>query len=133
MKKRRESELNNRGTSDLQVLLDVTMKLLETVEKRKMLKKILEGALQLIGLDTGAIYILKDEDLYLEVTIPPLPEGFPNEFRKAKLENHNHIKEAVSTKSSVLINDIKDVELSSGEKMITGNRNMRSLLYIPLF
>jgi signal transduction histidine kinase len=120
------------GTSDLRVLLEITVKLLETVEKRKMLEKIMEGALQLIGLDTGAIYILRDDDLYLDVTLPPLAKNFPDEFRKAKLENHPHIKEAIRTKSSLLVNDITTEDLSSEERLILNSRRMRSLLYIPL-
>lgn len=120
------------GTSDLRLLLEITVKLLETVEKRRMLEKILEGALQLIGLDTGAIYILKDDDLYLDVTLPPLTADFPDEFRKAKLENHLHIKNAVMTKSSLLVNDMTTEDLSSEERLILTNRRMKSLLYIPL-
>ncbi len=123
---------NDKGTSDLQVLLSITVKMLETVEKRKMLEKILEGALHLIGLDTGAIYVLKEEDLYLEVTLPPLAEGFSEEFRRAKLDNHYHIKEAVRKKSPLIVNDISTEWMSEGEKLIMSNRRMQSLLYIPL-
>jgi K+-sensing histidine kinase KdpD len=122
----------NLGNSDLSVLLKITLDLLETVEKRKVLQKIIEGAVQLVGLDTGALYLVDNENLILEVTFPPLPENYPAEFRKALIENHQHIKQTVNTKLPVIIGDINTEILSDGEKVILENRDMRSLLYIPL-
>jgi signal transduction histidine kinase len=120
------------GNSDLSFLLKITLDLLETVEKRKVLQKIIEGAVHLVGLDTGALYLVEDENLILEVTSPPLPEDHPAEFRKASIENHHHILETVKTKLPVIVDDIDTEFLSNGEKVILQNRNMRSLLYIPL-
>jgi signal transduction histidine kinase len=118
--------------SDLSVLLKITLDLLETVEKRKVLQKIIEGAVHLIGLDTGALYFIEDENIILEVTFPPLPDDYPSEFRKALIDNHLHIMETVKTKLPVIIDDIETETLSDGEKVILENRDMRSLLYIPL-
>jgi hypothetical protein len=125
----REIHLDN---SDLSVLLKITLDLLETAEKRKVLQKIIEGAVHLVGLDTGALYLVEDEHLILEVTFPALPEDYPAEFRKALIENHQHILETVNTKLPVILDDIDTEILSDGEKVILQNRNMHSLLYIPL-
>ncbi|HLN56638.1 MAG TPA: PAS domain S-box protein, partial [Bacteroidales bacterium] len=129
---RKEEDVVDRYSSDLSVLLGITMNLLETSDKREALQKIIEGAIQLIGLDTGALYSLEGDELHIETTIPSLAESYPDEFRKAKLKNHPHIMKAVRTKSSILISDIKDEELSSEERVIVNTREMRSMLYIPL-
>ncbi|MGE5419925.1 MAG: ATP-binding protein [Chloroflexota bacterium] len=118
--------------SDLSALLDITVNLLETTEKRTALRKIIEGAIQLLGLDTGALYSLEGDELRIETTIPPLSDDYPDEFRRAKLQNHPHIMKAVRTKSSVLISDICTEKLSREEQIIVSTRNMCSMLYMPL-
>lgn len=125
--------LKKKDHFDLSVLLKISIDSLETVEKRKVLQVILDGAVQLIGLDTGALYLINGDDIYNEASVPPLPENFPEEFKLAKLSNHAHISEAVTTKKPVLINDIDTVQLTEQENIILKNRNMHSLLFIPLF
>lgn len=120
---------NNR---DLVQLLQITMELLETVEKKEMLRRILEGGVRLTELDTGVIYYLNGDVLNLEVTVPPLPEDFPDEFRKALLNNHPHIREAITANKPLIVHDILKENLTQEEKMIVSLRNLRSLLYIPL-
>ena len=117
---------------DLSELLKITLDLLETVDLMQVFKKIVEGAVQLIGLDTGAIYLIQNDRLILEVGFPPLPADFPDEFRTASLLNHPHIQKVATSNSPLVINDIRKEELTTEEKVITGSRNMRSLLYIPL-
>lgn len=131
-KQKEEEEAGKRDRLDLSLLLKITIDLLETIEKRRILQKIVEGAVQLIGLDTGALYSLNDESLLIEATSPPLPDDYPKEFRAARLKNHPHIMEAVGTKLPVLVRDIETEPLSEEEKIIINTRNMHSLLYIPL-
>jgi PAS domain S-box-containing protein len=129
---KKEEDEKNRDKFDMSVLLRITIELLETSRKRKVLDKIIEGALSIIGLDTGAVYLVDGEKLTLETSLPPVPDDFPDAFRKSLLANHPHIKECVTTRNPVLISDIEGVHLSGEEAVVISNRNMQSLLYIPL-
>jgi PAS domain S-box-containing protein len=130
--RRAQLEEGKGKTMDLSTLLRITFHLLEFTEKKKVLQKIVDGAVQLIGLDTGALYSIKDENLYLEASSPVIPPDFPEEFRHALLKNHNHIMEAVTSRNSVLVYDIENEPLSEEERIILKNRDMHSILYIPL-
>ncbi len=121
-----------RKNQELAVLLEITLGLLEKADKRIILKKILEGANRLVGLDTGAIYSTSADHLILEATIPPLPDDFPDEFRYALLNNHPHIAKAMKDGMPVVIPDILNEEMTPEESIIVSQRNMRTLLYIPL-
>lgn len=129
---RKAEELKKKDHFDLSALLKLGLESLETIEKRKVLQLTLEGAVNLIGLDTGALYLIDEDNIYIEVTFPPLPEGFPEEFRLARLSNHPHINEAIITRKPVLVNDVANENFTEHELIILKNRNMYSLLFIPL-
>ena len=121
-----------RKNQELAELLEITLGLLEKADKRIVLKKILEGANRLVGLDTGAIYSISADHLILESTIPPLPDDFPDEFRDALLLNHPHIAKAMKDGTPLIIADILKEEMTPEEYIIARQRDMRTLLYIPL-
>jgi len=130
--KRIENEIN-RKNSDLAALLNISLALVETLDLTNVLQKITDGSVSLLELDTSAIYILKNNELFLGATSPQLPENFPDEFRKALLENHIHIKKCIKEKSILTIADTHTENLTEEERIITETNNMRSLLYLPLF
>jgi PAS domain S-box-containing protein len=130
--RKRSEKVIMRNNRDLSQLLQITMELLETVERKEVLKRILEGAIRLIELDTGVFYFLKDDTLRLEVTVPPIPDNFPEEFRKANLSNHPHIRKAITTNTPVIVYNIYDEELTPEEKLIADNKDLHSMIYIPL-
>jgi signal transduction histidine kinase len=121
-----------RTNQELAILLEITLGLLEKADKKIVLRKILEGANRLVGLDTGAIYSTCEGNLIIESTIPPLPDDFPDEFRKASLVNHPHIAKAMKIGTPLIIKDITLEEMTPEEKIIVSQRDMRTLLYIPL-
>jgi PAS domain S-box-containing protein len=130
-RKKAEEEIRNKNRS-LALLLEIAMNILETVDRKKNLKAIAESSTKLIGMDTAAIYSIKGSDLYLEATTPPLPDEFPDEFRKARIENHPHIKQVVNTKSHFILGNAKEAEVTPEEKIIIDQRGLHSILYIPL-
>ena len=130
--RKRSEKVIMRNNRDLAQLLQITMDLLETVERKEVLKRILEGAIRLIELDTGAIYLLNNDTLWLEVTVPPIPDNFPGEFRKANLNCHPHIKQAISSNTPVIVRNIYDEEITPEEKLIADNKDLHSMIYIPL-
>jgi PAS domain S-box-containing protein len=56
----------------------------------------------------------------------------PEEFRKAKLENHPHIVKAIAILKPLAITDINNNMLSEHERIIINTRGFKTLLYIPL-
>ncbi len=131
-RKRAEEEIKAKSR-DLSKLLEISMELLETVDKKKVFEKIVKGVPGHAGLEAGAIYLVDGNNLYLETSNPPLPENFPDEFRIAALANHPHIKKALESRTQVIISDISKEVLTPEEKTIAEMRNLRSLIYIPLF
>ena len=131
-RKKAENEIKDKSR-DLAKLLEISIELLETTDRRKVFEKIVRGVPGLIGVEAGAIYMVNGENLYLETSYPPLPTDMPEEIRKASLKNHPHIRKAVTEKSIVILKDSKTVSLTPEEKVITDARDLRSLIYIPLF
>jgi putative nucleotidyltransferase with HDIG domain len=98
----------------------------------EVLQIAIESAVDLIGLQTGAIYTLEDGALRLGATVPPLPSQLPNELLLARLEDHPHIAEVVSTRAPVYVRDARTTSLSVAEKIVVDSRGLVSILYFPL-
>lgn len=122
----------NISSSSLSTLLKVSGTLASTLELSEVLQIAIESAVNLIGVDSGAIYTLENNFLYLGATTPSLPEEFPEELRKANLSDHPHIGKAISTHKPVSIDDAKQVSLTAEEKNVVDSRQLDSLLYFPL-
>ena len=117
---------------ELSTLLKVSSSLASTMELAEVLQIAIESVTNLLGLGTGAVYTLQNENLVLGATTPPLPDQFPNEFRFASLEDHPHIKKTTSSKVPVYIQNAATVKLSPAERVIVDSRHLISILYFPL-
>ncbi len=117
---------------DLAALLQTSQALASTLEMKSILQIIVEKAVELIGLDTGAIYLLQENKLYLGATTPPLPEDFPEIFRHAVLDDHPHISKSLSCGMPFAVSDILKESFSPSERVILEGRKLRSLLYVPI-
>jgi putative nucleotidyltransferase with HDIG domain len=120
------------SAKELSTLLKVSSSLASTVELEGVLQIAIESATDLFGLGTGAIYTLENGMLLLGATTPPLPPNFPNELRLARLNDHPHIKRAVSTKAPVYLQDARTATLTPAEMVIVESRQLVSILYFPL-
>jgi putative nucleotidyltransferase with HDIG domain len=120
------------STKELWTLLKVSSSLASTLELAEVLQIAIESAADLLGFDSGAIYTLENEYLYLGATTPPLPSEFPDELRLARLTDHPHIEKVVSTKSPVYLDDARIAPLSPAEKVVIESRHLVSILYFPL-
>ena len=117
---------------ELSTLLKVSSALASTLELAEVLQLAIESAVDLIDLETGAIYILENEALYLGATTPPLPEQFPEELRLAQLDDHPHVQETISTQAPVYLKDTRVASLSPAERIVVDSRHLISILYFPL-
>jgi len=120
------------SAKELSTLLKVSGSLASTMDLAEVLRISIESAAELLELDTGAIYTLENNTLYLGATIPPLPTKFPAELRFADLNQHPHIRLAAVTRAPVYLEDARKAQLSPAEKMIVDSRRLISVLYFPL-
>jgi putative nucleotidyltransferase with HDIG domain len=120
------------SAKELSTLLKVSSTLASTLNLTEVLQIAIESVINLLGLETGAIYTLENEMLYLGATIPPLPPQLPDDLLRSHLDDHPHIKAAVLTKAPVYLNDAKTASLSPSEKIVVDSRHLISILYFPL-
>ncbi|NMC42260.1 MAG: response regulator [Bacteroidales bacterium] len=130
-RKKIEGELKKRN-DELNQLLNISLGLFESLDKKTILNKIIKGALDLINCNAGAIYTLSGDRLYLEATFPPVPDDYPEIFRVADINEHLHIRKAIETGKPVIAEDIASEQLTAQEKIIVDRMDIKSLIYFPL-
>lgn len=120
------------SANQLSTLLKVSNALASSLELTEVLQIAIVSITEILGIETGAIYTLDGDDLYLGATFPPLPSDFPNILRAANLNDHPHIKETIRAKNPVYIRDARTASLTSAEKIVVDSRHLVSILYFPL-
>lgn len=116
----------------LSTLLSVSAALTSSLELPVVLQTAIEAAVEVLGLETGAIYVLDDDMLYLGATTPPLPSDLPDEFRHARLADHPHVARCLREAHPILLPDARSAELTGAEREVCEARGLRSILYVPL-
>ncbi len=116
----------------LRKLFELSRRLVISLDLDDILQATVEGVASLTGLDSAAVYLLQDENLRLSNTTPPLPSGFPDELRYARLKDYPYMCKSIDTSAPVLIPDVFDVSISPAEESICKMRNVRTLLFLPL-
>jgi len=118
--------------NELSTMLSISSALASTLDLTEVLQIAIESAVEVVDLDTGAIYVLEGKNLYLGATTPPLPAQFPEELRLARLDDHPHLKQSITNQAPVYLDDARISSLSPAEKIIVDSRNLVSILYFPL-
>ncbi len=119
-------------SAQLATLLRVSSALTESLELPRVLQVAVDGAVEVLGLDTGAVYVLEGDMLCLGATTPPLPADFPRQFRYAPLLDHPHIGACMDTGDPVFVPDTSDMDMTEAERGVVEARGLKSLLYVPL-
>lgn len=127
-----EEELKQHNKS-LSTLLDIISTLVQSENLQKIFENLSLGVAKLIPNMSIAIYTLNGDVLDLKSTWPQLPENFPEELRYAKFQDHYHIKKAIDNRNYVFINDTSKEKLTEKEKEAVKQRNLKSIIYFPLF
>ena len=119
--------------NQLSTLLRVSSALASSLDLGVVLQTAIKSAVEVLGLETGAIYRMEDRWLFLGATTPPLdPElDFLRDHPEA-LDEHPHLQKALTSKQPVYLVDAETAELSPAEKTIRDARHLKSILYIPL-
>ena len=117
---------------ELATLLNVSNALASTLDLPEILQIAISSVVDLLEIETGAIYILEGDHLYLGATTPPLPPLFSDDLRLIGIQEHPHIQKAMQTRSPVYLPDARRALLTPAERSVVAFRQLVSLLYIPL-
>lgn len=128
------AELTQRiPAKELSTLLRVSSSLAASLDLSVVLQTSIQSAVDVLDLDTGAIYQLDGSLLFLGATTPPLlPELEWLRLQPQLLNDHPHLQESLRLMYPVYIVDAKRSELSPAEIAIRDARDLRSILFIPL-
>ena len=113
-------------------LLRVSQALNSSLEMKTVLQKTTDNATDLMGIDTAAIYVFEEEEIYLGATTPLLDPKMPENFLRAALVDHPHIQKSFSTGHTVILADTRKADLTDEERAICDARGLRTVVYFPL-
>ena len=116
----------------LRSMLDIAQTMSTSLDIKTILQQIVDNITQVTELDSGAIYTLSGDQLYLATTTPALPPELPDQFRFANLADHPHIQATLTKGSSVIIPNTQTAALTEAEREICDTRGLRSIAYLPL-
>lgn len=116
----------------LESFLKISQTINTTVDIDDLLQMVVDKATELMGLNGGAIYQLEKETLRLMAASPSLPNNLPEQVRFAKLDDHPHVKKAISTGQPVIMADALETNLTPAEAEIVKLKNLRSNLYLSI-
>lgn len=122
-------ESNRRLESFLQISREMTSE----IDQEDIMQTIVEKAVSVLKLGSGAIYLQENEDsIYLKAALPELPAAFPVEFRVSGLKDHPYIEKVLTTGRHVFLPDTSKAKLTPAEEGMVKTRNLRSNLYLPI-
>lgn len=116
----------------MKLLLDASKNMAAQKDTTALAQVVVDSITELTRLKSAAIYMLQDEKLNLKATFPPLPPGFPESLKVAELLDHPHISKAISSRQPVIMQDSSKATLTEAEKEVVQQRQLRSILYVPL-
>ncbi|PKQ29466.1 MAG: hypothetical protein CVT60_05155, partial [Actinobacteria bacterium HGW-Actinobacteria-10] len=117
---------------DLATLLKVSIALGSSLDLGKVLQTAVESAVEVLDLETGIIYTMDDDILFMGAATPSLPPDFPRNLRIARLSDHLYVARAFTSGRPVFIPDTQQVHFTPAEQLAVDHRHLRSILYIPL-
>ncbi len=120
------------SADEFEVLVETGRRLAGTLDLPTVLQVAVDGITGLSGLDSAAVYLLEGPTLRLGATYPPLPPGFPEELRNAPLADHPHIQQAVTEKRHLIVEDLRASAQSRAERDVARQRDLRTVLYVPM-
>ncbi len=131
--RKRMEEALRESNRQLEAFLQVSQRITSSYELETLMQVVVDNAAEAMNIDSGAVYLLEDQDtIRLAATTPALPPDAPEKFRVACLDEHPHVKEAVTTGEYVIMPDALTATLTPAEQEIIIARNLRSNLFVPI-
>lgn len=114
-------------------MLTISSALATSLDLAVVLQTAIDSAVEVMKLDTGAIYTLEDEHLYLGATTPKLsPAETWILMKPEQPQDHPHLEQAMASGQPAYITDANTADLSPTEEAIRDVRHLRTLLFVPL-
>lgn len=116
----------------LNVFLSICQRMTSMFELVPLMQFIVDGAIEATNANSGAVYLVDSQKLLLVAANPVLQKQYPISVREASLNDHPHIKKAVTSGKHVIMRDCTKTILTSAEREIIKLRNLVSNLYLPI-
>lgn len=114
-------------------ILEVSLSLAESLDFDTVLGHAVDGAVSLLGADTGAVYLLDGADLVLGATVPVVDlRALPPEAVRSSLYLSPQARLAIESCQPHAISTEDSDELSPHERTMMELRGFSSLLYVPV-
>lgn len=124
---------NKIPAEELGTLLKVSGALASSLDLPVVLQTAIESTVEVLRLETGAIYQLDGEWLYLGATTPKLDPHLQSLLTRPEAPAaHPHLEQSLRERRPVVISDAQREALSPAEAAIRDMRHLRSILFIPL-
>lgn len=131
--RRQAEEAILHGKQRLESFLEISRGITSTLDQEEIMQMVVDNAIRIMGLGSGAIYLQNDEEtIRLEATSPALTDDFTDVFRIASLKDHPHIANTFATGHYQVLADSTSAELSPAEREIVNLRGLRTNLYLPI-
>lgn len=118
---------------ELSTLLKVSSSLATSLDLSIVLQTAIESTCEVLGVETGAIYELVDDKLFLGATTPPLaPELEWLRLQPQSLADHPHILQAFKERRPIYLADARSEPLTPAEAAVRDARDLITILYIPI-
>ncbi len=126
-------EAIRKSNQRLESLLKISRHITSTINQEEIMQMIVDNAIKIMGLDTGAVYLKNnDATIKLSATSPALPGNFPDDLRIALLSDHPHIGKAMETGKHVLMANSASTKLTPEEQKVIDLRKLKTNLYLPI-
>lgn len=116
----------------LEMLLESNLNLNASLDPGDVFQAAAESANRLLNIDCTVIYLLKGDEIYLGYTMPPMEGRVPDEFKRASLADHPHIRETITDQQIVMIEDARKADLTEVERNMTEARKLRTIVFLPI-
>lgn len=119
-------------SEELAALLKTSRAVSSTLDLENILQTTTDSIVEIIGIDSAALYLLDGEELYLGATTPPLDSQMPDYLRRPDIADHPHLQKSIFNKLPVILDDARTADLTEEERAIRDNRGLKTIVYIPL-
>lgn len=130
--RRAKNEVQSIPAEELSLLLEVSAGFTGSLELGQVLQAAVDGAVKVLRLETGAIYLLADNDLELGATVPAIPPEAIAALERSPRRGHAHIEQCIALRQPVFVPDAAKEPFTAEEQAVLAARPLRSILYVPI-
>jgi len=120
------------STPTLATLLRVSRALAGSLALPEVLQTAISGAVEVLGVDSGVIYLVEGDEMFLGAAVPPLQPELPDEHRRARVADHPRIARCLRELHPEVVEDSLLESLSARERVVVESARLRSAIFVPL-